>query len=315
MKKQDFNGVFATENGVPDFGPIGDYVDLIATANQMPDRAIVMCTVRIEEAAPLLRAVLVKAADGKILSEQEETLLFRGLHILGAARDTETCQPLLRLLHRPEADLDLLLGDTITESLTKIVAGVFDGNADALFDAMANPSIDGFIREALIGAATFLTWKSLIPLDRMEGFLRRVDEEKLAPDGDPVWSGWMMAIALLGLRDWMPLVRQAFDEGRIDPQVYDKVYFEEQLSKAEAAPDDIGRFERADLGYIEDVLSGLEWVSGWHGFADLDDDLGSIPDFPAPSQMPVTNPWRHVGRNDPCPCGSGKKAKKCCLGR
>ncbi|RWK45049.1 MAG: hypothetical protein EOR45_38715, partial [Mesorhizobium sp.] len=24
-------------------------------------------------------------------------------------------------------------------------------------------------------------------------------------------------------------------------------------------------------------------------------------------------PWRHVGRNDPCPCGSGKKAKKCCL--
>jgi len=22
-----------------------------------------------------------------------------------------------------------------------------------------------------------------------------------------------------------------------------------------------------------------------------------------------------VGRNDPCPCGSGKKYKKCCLGR
>jgi uncharacterized protein YecA (UPF0149 family) len=22
-----------------------------------------------------------------------------------------------------------------------------------------------------------------------------------------------------------------------------------------------------------------------------------------------------VGRNDPCPCGSGKKYKKCCLGK
>jgi len=22
-----------------------------------------------------------------------------------------------------------------------------------------------------------------------------------------------------------------------------------------------------------------------------------------------------IGRNDPCPCGSGKKYKKCCLGR
>jgi uncharacterized protein len=25
--------------------------------------------------------------------------------------------------------------------------------------------------------------------------------------------------------------------------------------------------------------------------------------------------WRNVGRNDPCPCGSGRKAKHCCLGR
>ncbi|MBR2670655.1 MAG: anaerobic sulfatase maturase [Oscillospiraceae bacterium] len=25
--------------------------------------------------------------------------------------------------------------------------------------------------------------------------------------------------------------------------------------------------------------------------------------------------WKNIGRNDPCPCGSGKKAKKCCLPR
>ena len=28
---------------------------------------------------------------------------------------------------------------------------------------------------------------------------------------------------------------------------------------------------------------------------------------------PITNPLKSVGRNDPCPCGSGKKYKKCCL--
>ena len=31
--------------------------------------------------------------------------------------------------------------------------------------------------------------------------------------------------------------------------------------------------------------------------------------------MPVYNPLRDVGRNDPCPCGSGRKFKKCCLGK
>jgi len=30
-------------------------------------------------------------------------------------------------------------------------------------------------------------------------------------------------------------------------------------------------------------------------------------------EEPVANPFRNVGRNDQCPCGSGKKFKKCCL--
>ena len=28
---------------------------------------------------------------------------------------------------------------------------------------------------------------------------------------------------------------------------------------------------------------------------------------------PITNPGSRLGRNDPCPCGSGKKYKKCCM--
>jgi uncharacterized protein YecA (UPF0149 family) len=28
---------------------------------------------------------------------------------------------------------------------------------------------------------------------------------------------------------------------------------------------------------------------------------------------PVVRGHRKIGRNDPCPCGSGKKYKKCCL--
>ena len=31
----------------------------------------------------------------------------------------------------------------------------------------------------------------------------------------------------------------------------------------------------------------------------------------APSQAPIVKSAK-VGRNDPCPCGSGKKFKKCC---
>lgn len=41
--------------------------------------------------------------------------------------------------------------------------------------------------------------------------------------------------------------------------------------------------------------------------------MGAVPIIdPTPSEREET-PFKHVGRNDPCPCGSGMKYKKCCL--
>jgi uncharacterized protein YecA (UPF0149 family) len=34
----------------------------------------------------------------------------------------------------------------------------------------------------------------------------------------------------------------------------------------------------------------------------------------APLRRPAFPVLRRVGRNEPCPCGSGRKYKRCCLG-
>ena len=39
---------------------------------------------------------------------------------------------------------------------------------------------------------------------------------------------------------------------------------------------------------------------------------GGRPTPLPPGARRATDPGRKVGRNDPCPCGSGKKYKKCC---
>ena len=36
-------------------------------------------------------------------------------------------------------------------------------------------------------------------------------------------------------------------------------------------------------------------------------------DHPLPHSTPTLLPRSEIGRNDACPCGSGKKYKKCCL--
>jgi uncharacterized protein YecA (UPF0149 family) len=36
---------------------------------------------------------------------------------------------------------------------------------------------------------------------------------------------------------------------------------------------------------------------------------------PPPSRSKQVVKSKKIGRNDPCPCGSGKKYKKCCLNK
>jgi hypothetical protein len=318
MNKQELESLLQEGGRATDTGPIEEHLRALANERQLPDFAIAMCTVRFEESGPALRAVLARAAEGVTLAEDEARLLFRGLYILGGARDAQAWPLLRRLLHRPRDDLDNLLGDAITESLARIVVGVFDGDADVLFDEIADRSLDEFTREALIKAASFLAWEGRIDRESMRAFMERFCRERLAEDGDFAWVGWLEAIARLGWRHLAPLVKSAWDDGRIPDGVLEWKHFEADLATAEGAPNDAARFNHDNVGYIEDVIEALDWTRGLESVGEEgpEADAGwgtSRATFAPGPAVPVTNPWRHVGRNDPCPCGSGKKAKKCCL--
>ena len=45
--------------------------------------------------------------------------------------------------------------------------------------------------------------------------------------------------------------------------------------------------------------------------ADYDEALAQAPEEAAPARAPFARAGEKVGRNDPCPCGSGKKYKQC----
>jgi hypothetical protein len=320
MKKEELEAILGNGSDELDLGPIEESLHAVATERKLPVLELGQCTIRIEESSPALLALLERAADGEALAEDEETLVFRGLYILGGARVSQAYRPLLRLLRRPWNELDYLLGDAITESLASIAAGVFDGDAEPLFELALDASIDGYIREALLGAATFLTWKGLIERERMQRVLVQFYQQRLAADDDQAWIGWLEAIALLGLRDLAPLVRAAWDEGCVPSDLLERSEFEQELVDAEQRPDDIDRFSLFHFGYIEDVVEALKWSDHLEDEDALlgeqtpfGEDLFASDDWKP--MEPVRNPLRHVGRNDPCPCGSGKKAKKCCLAR
>jgi hypothetical protein len=120
------------------------------------------------------------------------------------------------------------------------------------------------------------------------------------------------------MTDMAPLVRNAFDAHFIDPQWTDFSYFERDLQHALDRPDD------PSDAYADSTLFGdtIEELSKWYGFTgQYEKDRKRLEKDKARREavwlfdehQPVVNVFRKVGRNEPCPCGGGKKFKKCCL--
>ena len=222
--------------------------------------------------------------------------MISGLHVTAKARDDRALPPLLALLRQDEDTLDAFLGDALTTTLAKILASLFDGDAAPLFRLILDSTVDDYARMALLAACTFLTLEGRIEGQAMRDLLVRFDEAKAAVEGGPAWSGWEEAVAQLGLRELAPRVAAAQADGRIDPMFSGPDRFEETLRRAEKRPLDRSRLDSGQYGYLDDPVTALDWTVEGAG-------------------LPQKNPVKDVGRNDPCPCGSGKKFKKCCLGK
>ena len=129
-----------------------------------------------------------------------------------------------------------------------------------------------------------------------------------------VWVGWQSAVAMLGMSDLKILVKKAFDRGFIDNHVLGFDDFEQDFRRGIARPGEPYRPDDNDCTLFGDTVKEL---SGWYCFseqyrADQERWRRQAAANQARSQR-LENPFKGVGRNDSCPCGSGKKFKKCCL--
>ena len=94
-------------------------------------------------------------------------------------------------------------------------------------------------------------------------------------------------------------------------QMWDSVgaYVTDLVFRMEQLNEDFVSNTWADATARHDSASTLS-ESASQQEADPDDPTQSQPDT---KSEPIRNRDQKVGRNDPCPCGSGKKYKQCCL--
>jgi hypothetical protein len=310
-----------------------EMIDQFATPERFPFEAV---TAARENRTALLPAFLQIIGECCRPDAPRRTLDagFFIFHLLGEWREKSAYRPLAALLRAGE-QVEAMLGDGAAITAHKVMAAVFDGDPQPLYDIIRDPDADGFVRSQMCEALAMVTLAGELPREEAIRFLHGFYSESVAPAECFVWDGWQSAIALLGLVEMRDLVRQAFDNGFIDPMLLSFEDFEEDLDAAVAkSPEFTKRVER-EFSVFGDTI---EELSNWYCFSEeyrkklaereqrqrrqgrqdwlLDEDEASgltVLETLARMSGPATNPNRNVGRNDPCPCGSGKKFKKCCL--
>jgi len=288
-------------------------VDALRTSAATPSVEVAFGALYAAAIEPDILAVLNRA-QREDLDTPDQRLLFRGIHILGGRQMPAAYRPFIAFLRGPREQAEML-GDAITETLPKILAGLFDGDDEPLRALITDTEVDMFVRAAGLRAMATLCFDGRIERQAFAAFLQRLDDERLPKNDDFLWDAWMGVIGVLGMTDLAPRVRAAFADERIAPYMSGEMHFDRLLHEASARPDDRRRLADEGMGTIEDVLAELEMYSAWNDDDPHEATDGDLLDW-APEGLalrPVHNPLRDVGRNDPCPCGSGKKFKKCCL--
>jgi hypothetical protein len=258
---------------------------------------------------------LIEAATEDPSGAPHDGAVFLIFHLLAEWRETRAYRPLLALLRLPEAELHGLIGDGLTETAHRVIAAVFDGDAGPLHEIILDAGADEFVRGGMFSALAMLTVEGRIPRDDTKRFLLRCYAEMQPQGTNHAWAGWQETIAVLGLHEMHPLVVRAFEAEWIDPALMGLKHFEDDLAHARANPEAPFPAHGGDFlpfGEVEEELARWPIFSAEDGDDTAGDDDLPRSSWPAPIP-PTVNLHRNVGRNDPCPCGSGKKFKKCCL--
>ena len=290
-----------------------------------PYEAALLETIEQREAiTPALIAAIdrVSADPEHYLNDQDDCLHIFAIYLLAEFQEQGALDSFLRFFSLPgETSLDLT-GDMITEHGAAVLASVCGGDPAPLLKLIHDESVNEFVREqALQGLMVQTVWGERSREDVVEE-LRRLFHT-LSKPGDPyVWASLTGLIGDFRVSELAPEARQAFAEGLVDETILTMNWLEKELSD----PDEESHNDICERNAPIDAVAEC---STWHCFQDdaednepwagrdLEDDILAEPEADefareiAYGGEPYIAPPK-VGRNDPCPCGSGRKFKKCC---
>lgn len=243
------------------------------------------------------------------------------LYLAAEFRLKEAHPLIARLLRLGEDRTHHMLSDISTESAPVILAETYGDDPEPILGLINDAAAGPFDRGAGLRALAILVHRGVYPrerlLDRMVRLGESLDETN---EQDPLLGNQIVDVALrLHAVEIREFVLGLYERGVAEIMFIEPEYVDEHLRAGPALAEETRDLERR-------ITSAWESVKSWAFFDQEDEssmntsseelDPGVISElaedtFVDPEQRPYRAPPK-IGRNDPCPCGSGKKYKKCC---
>jgi len=233
------------------------------------------------------------------------------MYLLAQFRETRAYPLLVQIFSAPgEMPFDLA-GDLVTQDLGRILASVSDGDVDGMTSLVENEQANEYVRSAAMDGLVTLVVCGQRTREEVMAYFSSLFH-KLARRPSQAWNGLVSACADLCPEEVVEEIRQAYEDGLVDPGYIGWKDIERALALSkEAAIESL----KDHCQMITDVGEEMAW---WACFDEnvlgkgLRKAPPSLPQASLWPQEPIRRVQPKVGRNDPCPCGSGKKFKKCC---
>jgi hypothetical protein len=245
---------------------------------------------------------LIRMATDEALNSapSKSTLVWAPVHAwwaLAQLRAHEAVVPLLSLLQRIDDDHD----DWVGEDLPHVLAAIGPTVVEPVTAYLADPSHGEWARVA--AAITLGRVGQAHPEARTECVTRLTAQLERFTEQSNILNAYLVS-PLLDLRavEAAPVIEKAFAAGRVD---------EMAQGDWEDVQIELGLKTQREHARKPNELTKLgEQLRSSFGLTlTADNELGPLA---SEEVTTIQHPAPKVGRNDPCPCGSGKKFKKCC---
>ncbi len=230
------------------------------------------------------------------------------LFLLAEFKEKKAFPLILKMLSIPKINGYHNIGEGTMESLSAIIVSVFDGDFDGLNKIIESKKVDSYIRDSALKTYIYFYNNGLLNKNDLIKYLRKLITLYKYDISEQIYDSIFTVIMAAHLKEMIPDVKEMFAKDLLEWQDY---------------PDFIDNLFDYDIRFedVEPITSTVDSMSGWYCF-NQDENEGEISEEKLGQKIEKLidtsleeniNIYKKVGRNDPCPCGSGKKFKKCCI--